>query len=777
MTLPLVFLLLSSLLAACSPAPGAPLGQTAPKKPLLRLGYYVPEDPASLSSLRQRAGDLDYVGLHWATIRADGSIEMRTNPEVIRLVRSLGAKSLLSVMLNGGAETARVLLASDQSRSEAVESLLRAAADYDGISIDFEGMPSEEREPFTRFMAQLAPRFRSAGKIVTAAISAKTSDTTTGWAGAHDYRALEPHADLFILMSYGFRTAQSSVPGSTAPMSWVEPTLSFALSQIPREKLLLGIPFYGYDWNTTAGPPGRAMRYPDSAALAAQMGARIEYDPVQQAAHFSYTKDGAAHEVWFEDQATLEPKLALAGRNDVAGVAFWRLGHEDPAVWPALRALRPAPVAQVPTPTPTTRPSQPATGQKKSWYFAEGSTAQPFDCWFLLYNPGPAAATARLTFMVEGKGTTTQEMLVPAGSRRSLFANQVVPSAAFSTRVDSDQPIYAERAMYAGFDGHGVTGVSEPSRVWYFAEGATTSPFHTWLLLQNPNPSPATARVTFLLEGGSTSTREVWVAPNSRASLFANQLVPDAAFSTRVESDLPMVAERAMYRFPGNASTGVTGVASPSRNWYFAGGLPSYRGQPFDSWLLLQNPGPNPVSATITFLGSDGRTETTYRVLPPSSRSSLFVSQLFGSGSHGIRVEAGGDIIAERSVFLGPSAISGGEPQGAYATQGAPQLGTLWVLPEGSTAPPFDEKISVLNPHAVPMQVRFEFFPEGAATISHEVTLGPSRNLDLEVDELVPSAGVSARITTSLPSAVERTMFWSKGGKMGAHNSMGIRVE
>jgi len=99
------------------------------------------------------------------------------------------------------------------------------------------------------------------------------------------------------------------------------------------------------------------------------------------------------------------------------------------------------------------------------------------------------------------------------------------------------------------------------------------------------------------------------------------------------------------------------------------------------------------------------------------------------------------------------------------------------VLPEGSTAPPFDEKISVLNPHAVPMQVRFEFFPEGAATISHEVTLGPSRNLDLEVDELVPSAGVSARITTSLPSAVERTMFWSKGGKMGAHNSMGIRVE
>jgi spore germination protein YaaH len=750
---------------------------------IIRWAYYVPDDPSSLDSLRQRSGDLDYVALHCATLHNDGSLELKPAPNVTSLVRSLGAKPLLSVTLSGGADTADALLPTEGSRAALVNTLAAALADYDGIDVDFEGVNPDDRDSLTRFMAQLAAAIRPTGKLVTMALSAKTTDTRTGWAGALDYAALAPNADLFVLMTYGYRTARSTTPGSVAPISWVASSLSFAVSQIPPSKLLLGVPLYGYDWDTTAGPPAKLMHYPESVALAAQQGAAIQHDTTQQAAYFAYTKDGHAHQVWFEDRPSLEPKLALVSQQGLAGVAAWRLGFEDPAVWQAIDGLRPPdasqPVSARPAPTPSASPTPTpsAVGAIRSWYFAEGSTAPPFDTWFLLQNPNPTPVTAHVTFMPEGQPPITRDFLLAPTSRTSLYANQLLPNTAFSTRIDASQPLLAERAMYAGFDGDVVTAVPSPSKVWYFAEGATTPPFDTWILLQNPNPVAATAHLSYLLENGTVVPKDVPLPPNSRTSIYVNQLLPNAAFSTRIESDQPLIAERAMYRFPGNASTAVTGVAAPARGWFFGAGLPTTPNAPADGWLLLQNPGSNPVTATVTLFGTDGQTATFQRPLPPSSRQSVFLNQIFSSRSFGIEVEADGDIIAERSVFIGAAPNSGNEPQGAYATQGVPRLATTWALAEGSTAQPFGEQLSVLNPHGSPMQVHLELMLENGQVVVRDTTVDPRRALDLDVGSLVPSASFSATVTTSLPSAVERTMFWLKNGKMGAHDTMGVPIE
>lgn len=790
-----VWLIAASLpLASCARTPASV--EAAQQAAHIRWAYYVADDPASLASLRQRGGDLDYVALHWATMRADGSVEVKAAPEVIQLVRSLGAKPILSVTVGGSADVGHAILATDSSRSVAVDSLAAALPDYDGISIDFEGLYAEDRDSLTRFMAQLAARLRPAGKLVTMALSAKTSDSPTGWAAAHDYAALNPNVDLFVLMAYGFRTARSTVPGSTAPMPWVEACLSFALSQVGPEKLLLGVPLFGYDWDTTAGTPARALRYADAIDVANQAGVAIQYDQAQQSARFSYVRDGHSHEVWFEDRDSVDARVALVDRYHLAGVAGWRLGHEDPGVWSAINtrfqspAMPPTLAAGTATPPATTSTppaiastspvgvsTPPATTGARSLYFAEGSTAPPFDTWLLLQNPGPAPVMAHLTFMLEGGRVITRDMLLGPTSRTSIFANQIVPSSAFSTRIDADQPLFAERAMYAGFDGHVVTAVTGTSRTWYFAEGATASPFHTWILLQNPNSVPAAARLIYSREDGSASTQLVGLQPNSRSSVFVNQVLPDAAFSTRVESDQPIIAERAMYRFPGNASTGVTGVPEPARTWFFAAGLPTFRGVPVDCWLLLQNPNGYPVTASVTFFGTDGQTFAFQKFLPPASRQSVFASQMFRAPSFGMRVEATGEIIAEKSVFMGPTASSGNEPQGACATQGTPRLGTTWVLPEGSTAPPFSEKISLLNPNSSSTTVRFEFMLEGGQMLSQTVDVGAMRSFDLDVATVVRSAPASARVVTSLPTVVERTMFWVKGGKIGAHNTVGIRLE
>lgn len=731
--------------------------------PPLRWAYWVPDDPSSLASLKARSGDLDYVGLHAATIRNDGTLDLRVPPDLPSLVRSLGARPILSVTLASGADTARALLSTDGSRAATVRTLTAALSPYDGISIDFEGLDPSQRPDLTRFMEQLSAALRPSGKLVTMALSAKSSDTTTGWAGAFDYAALAPNADLFILMAYGYRTARSSVPGPVAPFPWVTACLDFAASQIPPSKLLLGVPFYGYDWDTTTGPPAKALRYPEAAALAANTAAAIEHDPVQHAAHFSYVRDGHAHQVWFEDRASLEPKLALVSRKGLAGVAAWRLGHEDPQVWPTINALRKPSSPQTPN-DPTASALDTADGG--SWYFAEGSTAPPFDTWILIQNPNPSPVPARITLQPEGLPPITRQLLLPPTSRTSIYANQLLPNAAFSTRIDAPMRILAERAMYAGFDGHAVSAITSPSTVWYFADGATTPPFDTWILLQNPNPEPTTVHLTFYRESGSLATSDLSVGPYSRASVYVNQLLPNAAFSTRVDADKPVVAERAMYRSPGNAATCLTGLAAPSRTWFFAGGTPPAA---TDSWLLLQNPNSFPVTVEATLLGTDGRTAKLGLLLLPASRQSVLLGQFLPSPSFGMQVEADGPIVAERSVFIGPGQSSGGEPQGAYATRGSPSLATGWALAEGSTAPPFRERISILNPHAAPMQIHLELMLENGSLLTRDMTAQPSQVLDIDPSEIAGAASFSARVTTSLPSVVERTMFWEKGGKLGAH--------
>lgn len=769
----LLTLVLLALASYAASAVLVPVPESVAQQKPVRWAYYVPDDPTSLASLREHAGALDYVGLHWTTLKSDATLEIKSSTDVISVVRSGGAKPVLSVC-GSSPEAVSTVLSSPSLRVTAIDNLARATSSYDGISIDFEGIDPADRDLLTSFMADLYGRLHPTGKLVTMALSAKSVDLATGWAGAHDYAALAPYSDLFIIMAYGFRTASSTVPGSSAPRSWVESSIAYAASRITPKKLLLGLPFYGYDWDITAGPPARVVRYPEASALASKYGASIHYDAVQGSAHFTYSSsEGHDHEVWFEDRSTIQARMSIVDRYGLAGVAGWRLGHEDPAVW---QLFSPPPT---PTPVPaTTATPVPAAAipSGTTWFFAEGSTAKPFDTWLLLQNPGVAPATARLTFMLEGGGTVSSSVLVEATSRKSIYVNQILPSASFSTRIDSDRPILAERAMYTGFDGHDVTAIAAPSKTWYLAEGSTTSPFHTWILLQNPNGSPATAHLTFQTEDGVTTRQDIGIAPNARASLFVNQVLPNAAFSTRVDSDLPIIVERAMYRFPGNAATGVTAVPAPAKNWYFAAGMPAFLSVPADAWLLLQNPNNFPVTANVTFLGTDGQTSSLQKWLPPASRQSIFASQSFRSSSFGIKVEADGNVIAERSVFIGPRQ-PGGEPQGAYATQGASELSTVWALPEGSTAPPFTERISVLNPNQAPMDTRFEFMLEGGQLILENVTIQPFRAFDLAVESVVRSAPASARVTTSLPSAVERTMYWAKDGKTGAHDTIGIPMK
>lgn len=420
-------------------------------------------------------------------------------------------------------------------------------------------------------------------------------------------------------------------------------------------------------------------------------------------------------------------------------------------------AVQDAPPSPPPPITPTT-----------TWFFAEGSTQPPFDTWFLVQNPTGQPANVVFTFELQGGGTVTREFVVGPTSRFSLFANQIIPDFAFSTRIDANQAIFAERAMYVSYDGDAITGIPAPNRTWLFAEGSTQSPFHTWLLLQNPNNQPATATITYLLTQGAPVTQVVGLPPTSRTSIFVNQVLPNQAFSSRVDSNLPIVVERSMFRFPGNAATDNPGVNAPAATWYFADGNTTQGATPFDTFLLLQNPNPTPVVATVTLYRDNGNVVTFPQQLSPQSRLNVFLNPVLPNARFGIKVTANQPIVAERSEFFNP------EPRGAISTQGATALATTWNLPEGSTQAPFTEFIEILNPQPSTMSAHVDFDLPSGQVISRDFQIGPNRPLILSVNQIVPNSPVSARITTSMPSVVERTMFMNKLGELGGTDTIGV---
>lgn len=372
-----------------TPVPPTPTSTPQARAERLFLGYYVPYDSTSWLSLEAQASLIDYVAPQWLSVDLCGNIGSQDNLTLVRFARSHGIGILPTLLTSSGGVNHRLLTdsaTSERAISQLVDYVVTQG--YDGLDIDLEGVDSADRKALTAFVAELAKRLHDRGKLVTMAVPAKTYDATTGWAGAYDYAALAPHVDKLTIMAYAYTTA-SSAPGSTAPYSWVDKVAAFASSQIPASKVLLGLAFYGYDWNVTMGGRARALRYPQAEAVAQAYGATINLDPATRSAVFSYTAragdslvlgpaipqlnheiversrppcalhtPGATpvtpptpsptatpaplqqHTVWLENGASVGAKLDIARRYGLGGVGAWRLGQEDAAVWPLLSDYR-----------------------------------------------------------------------------------------------------------------------------------------------------------------------------------------------------------------------------------------------------------------------------------------------------------------------------------------------------------------------------------------------------------------------------------------------------
>ncbi len=375
-------LLIVALLTALLPSGAAALPAPAPARPRV-LAYYVPYDPTSWASLAANPDAIDALGVQWVTIDACGNLGSRDDQTLNQFARAHGI-GLFPSLLTGSRGLNHALLADDDTAAHAIDQIVAytIAEGYDGFDLDLEGIAPEDRAAYSAFVAAVAAALHQQGKTLALALPAKSRDVTTGWAGAYDYAALGGSADLVTIMTYDDHGSWGE-PGPVAPFDWVEAVIAFATSQIPADKVLIGLASYGYDWNVTSGG-ARSLSYSQAAALADRYQVPIVLDPATQSATFGYQAPAGDpaptraqppplqhqiterlappcpvpgpppapppaptpsppagelqdHVVWLEESASAAARLGLVDRYHTGGVADWRLGLEDPRLWSVLR--------------------------------------------------------------------------------------------------------------------------------------------------------------------------------------------------------------------------------------------------------------------------------------------------------------------------------------------------------------------------------------------------------------------------------------------------------
>ena len=423
----------------------------------------------------------------------------------------------------------------------------------------------------------------------------------------------------------------------------------------------------------------------------------------------------------------------------------------------ALLPTRP-PLVDVPAPAPL--PTEP-----RRWYFAEGSTRSPFEELFALQNPNPQATIAHFLFVTPEGKQNPYDMRLEGNSRATLRANDVMPDAEFATIVTTERPVYVERSMYFGHDGHSAPGARQPSKAWYLAEGSTVPPFETWILLLNPNPDAATVQLRFLREDGTVYDRQEIVAGMGRRSVYVNALFQTSGFATQVTADVPVVVERAMYFDSGQGGHDTVATSTPGRTWYLAAGASSGG---FDTWLLVENPGGNPATVKVSFMTDAGTVITQPMFVLPHSRSSLYTNPLVPDAAYGFRIDSDEPIVAERSVYF-----DGGRAGFDSAAVGTPAV--EWFLPEGSTTGSFEEQLAILNPQTTPVTVEVDFMPQtGDPPVPQRFSVAPTSRQTIDINPNVQDVNVALRVMSDKPIVVERVSYFARATGMGATSSTGL---
>lgn len=310
-------------------------------------GYAFPE--TEMETLKKTLPNLTYLSIFNYQVMKDGSLKGIDDVPLIQAAREAKVAPLMVITnIEEGkgfsSDIAKEILTNNTAQENLLNNVIETlkAKNYYGLDIDFEYIYPENREDYNNFLRNTVNRLKPLGYTVTTALAPKIAADQPGilYQG-HDYPVHGALVDHVILMTYEWGYTFGP-PMAVAPLNEVVKVLNYAVTAIPRDKIFMGIPNYGYDWILpyVKGTAAEALSNTEAVDLAFREGAIIQYDWKAQAPFFTYYDNvGKQHVVWFEDARSIRAKLEAANRYKLGGVSYWTIGKYFPQNWLVLNSL------------------------------------------------------------------------------------------------------------------------------------------------------------------------------------------------------------------------------------------------------------------------------------------------------------------------------------------------------------------------------------------------------------------------------------------------------
>jgi spore germination protein YaaH len=314
----------------------ATLRADAGRRPLT-IGFYVNWDRHSYDSLSAHIQNLDWVAGSWLFMVGEAmELKESLDAKALDLIRSKKpGMPVLAMIQNAsggvwdGVNLSRLLAdpAFWRQRIDAIVAFIEVNK-LQGAVIDFEAIEDGSHGHMLTFLAELHSAFKARGSKLAVAVPFDNP--------AWDYRAYAKASDYLMLMGYDEHWP-GGAPGPIASLPWFSSRLAARMRELDPARTIAVIGNYGYDWPVEGGA-AVALTVEQALSRAGAAQATVELDPTALNPAFSYESEGKKHRVWFLNAVSARHQLEEARQHHLAGYALWRLGSEDPAIWPVLPA-------------------------------------------------------------------------------------------------------------------------------------------------------------------------------------------------------------------------------------------------------------------------------------------------------------------------------------------------------------------------------------------------------------------------------------------------------
>lgn len=287
---------------------------------------------AALGETIQNMAGVNVISPTWFSVTAnEGTISSLASADYVNEAHSRGME-VWGLIDNFNPDVSTLeTLSSRSSREHIIQKLLEEAqrVALDGINVDFEALTEEEAPHFIQFVRELSVVCRANNLVLS------VDNPVPQFTGFYNRKEQGIVADYVIIMGYDEHTTGSEEAGSVASLPFVKEGIEKTLQEVPKEKVINGIPFYTRLWTeSNNGTLSSEVMTMDAASQYIQEnGIEVYWEKETAQNYGELLTDNGTQKIWLEDEQSIEEKMKLISQYELAGVASWKLGFERADVW------------------------------------------------------------------------------------------------------------------------------------------------------------------------------------------------------------------------------------------------------------------------------------------------------------------------------------------------------------------------------------------------------------------------------------------------------------